>query len=194
MKQLSALALALVLAVTCLGTMACGAEVDATKIQLSDSEITVDGAAISTDSNQAVYAAHDIVYYQAGQGEDYGAGSADDEHTAEEAGAHTVVTIRKAGTYRVSGSLSAGQLAVDLGDDAKTAPSSVVTLILDGVDITCTVAPAVIFYNVYECGSTTRRRTICRLPHGGHLRRRRQRHPGRRQRQQHLRLLRGPYL
>lgn len=26
-----------------------------------------------------------------------------------------------------------------------------VTLILDGVDITCTVAPAVIFYNVYEC-------------------------------------------
>lgn len=62
-----------------------------------------------------------------------------------------MVTIRKAGTYRVSGSLSAGQLAVDLGDDAKTDPSSVVTLILDGVDITCTVAPAVIFYNVYEC-------------------------------------------
>ena len=28
------------------------------------------------------------------------------------------------------------------------------TLILNGVDITCTVAPAVIFYNVYECGST----------------------------------------
>lgn len=62
-----------------------------------------------------------------------------------------MVTIRKAGTYRVSGSLSAGQLAVDLGDDAKTDPSAVVTLILDGVDITCTVAPAVIFYNVYEC-------------------------------------------
>lgn len=30
-------------------------------------------------------------------------------------------------------------------------PSAVVTLILDGVDITCTVAPAVIFYSVYEC-------------------------------------------
>ena len=28
-------------------------------------------------------------------------------------------------------------------------PSAVVTLILDGVDITCTVAPAVIFYSVY---------------------------------------------
>ena len=29
-----------------------------------------------------------------------------------------------------------------------------VTLVLNGVDITCTVAPAVIFYSVYECGST----------------------------------------
>lgn len=29
-----------------------------------------------------------------------------------------------------------------------------VTLILDGVDVTCTVAPALIFYNVYECGSS----------------------------------------
>ena len=28
-----------------------------------------------------------------------------------------------------------------------------VTLVLNGVDITCEVAPAVIFYNVYECGS-----------------------------------------
>lgn len=28
------------------------------------------------------------------------------------------------------------------------------TLILDGVDVTCTVAPALIFYNVYECGSS----------------------------------------
>ena len=118
---------------------------------LSDQSVTLDGSTISEGTDGAVTVSHDIVYYQAGQGEDYGAGSADDEHTAEEAGAHTVVTIRKAGTYRVSGSLSAGQLAVDLGDDAKTAPSSVVTLILDGVDITCTVAPAVIFYNVYEC-------------------------------------------
>ena len=29
-----------------------------------------------------------------------------------------------------------------------------VTLILDGVEVTCTVAPALIFYNVYECGSS----------------------------------------
>lgn len=154
MKQLSALALALVLAVTCLGTMACGAEVDATKIQLSDSGITVDGAAISTDSNQAVYAAHDIVYYEDGKDFTYGEGTEADAHSQKEAQAHTVVHITQPGTYSLSGTLSAGQIAVDLGEDAAEDPSAVVTLILNGVDITCTVAPAVIFYNVYECGST----------------------------------------
>ena len=46
-----------------------------------------------------------------------------------------------------------GQIAVDLGEDAEEDPAAVVTLILNGVDITCTVAPAVIFYSVYECGS-----------------------------------------
>ncbi len=122
-----------------------------TALVLSDQAVTLNGSTVSQGTDGAVTVSHDIVYYQAGQGEDYGEGTADDEHTAEEADAHTVVTIRKAGTYRVSGSLSAGQLAVDLGEDAKTDPSAVVTLILDGVDITCTVAPAVIFYRVYEC-------------------------------------------
>ncbi|MBQ6696990.1 MAG: carbohydrate-binding domain-containing protein, partial [Lachnospiraceae bacterium] len=41
--------------------------------------------------------------------------------------------------------------AIDLGEGAKENPEAVVTLILNGVDITCEVAPAVIFYNVYEC-------------------------------------------
>ena len=38
------------------------------KIALSDSGITVDGAAISDDETAAVYAAQDIVYYEEGQG------------------------------------------------------------------------------------------------------------------------------
>ena len=74
-------------------------------------------------------------------------------HTAAEAAAQTVVTITKAGTYRISGTLSAGQLAVDLGDSASTDPTAVVTLIFDGASITCKIAPAVIFYNVYECNN-----------------------------------------
>ena len=65
-----------------------------------------------------------------------------------------MVTIREAGTYRVSGELTQGQLAVDLGEDAQDDSSAVVTVILDGVDVTCTVAPAFMVYNVYECGST----------------------------------------
>ena len=61
------------------------------------------------------------------------------------------MTILSAGTYRLTGTLSQGQIAVDLGDEAKDDPDAVVTLILDNVDVTCTVAPALIFYNVYEC-------------------------------------------
>ncbi len=124
-----------------------------TAISLSDSGITVDGQIVSTDATAAVYAAKDIVYYEAGKDFTYGEGTKEDEHTKEEADAHTVVHITKPGAYALSGKLSAGQIAVDLGKDAKKDPNAVVTLVLDGMDITCTVAPAVIFYNVYECGN-----------------------------------------
>ena len=126
----------------------------ATLIELSDTEILVDGAAISEDAEGIVYAAKDIIYYEDGQNFTYGEGEEGDAHSKEEADAHTVVHITKAGTYELRGSLSAGQIAVDLGKDAKEDPKAVVTLILNGVDIECTVAPAVIFYNVYECGDT----------------------------------------
>ena len=126
---------------------------DATSIVLSDDGVTVDGEAASNDGTAAVYTAHDIVYYEDGHDFTYGEGTASDAHTAEEAEAHTVVHITQPGTYALSGTLSAGQIAVDLGEDAEEDPEAVVTLILNGVDITCTVAPAVIFYSVYECGS-----------------------------------------
>lgn len=123
-----------------------------TDIQLSDAGITVDGNAISTDESSAVYAANDIVFYLADQSFTYGEGEKEDEHTQEEADAHTVVHITEPGSYAVSGFLSTGQIAIDLGEDAEEDPEAVVTLYLNGVDITCDVAPAVIFYNVYECG------------------------------------------
>ena len=126
----------------------------ATEIRLSDDGTTVDGKAVSTDSADAVYTAKDIVYYESGKDFTYGEGTKADEHTKEEADRHTVVHITKPGVYALSGKLSAGQIAVDLGEDAKKDPNAVVTLELRNVDITCTVAPAVIFYNVYECGST----------------------------------------
>ena len=71
--------------------------------------------------------------------------------TSEEA-TYTQVRITRPGTYRITGSLSAGQIAVDLGEEAKTDPGAAVLLILDGAEITCREAPAILFSNVYESG------------------------------------------
>lgn len=129
-------------------------QIEGTKINLSDTKITVDGQEITSDTTNAVYSANDIVFYLAGQDFTYGEGEKQDEHEQSEADAHTVVHITKPGRYVLSGTLSLGQIAIDLGDDAETDPNAVVTLILNNVDITCKVAPAIIFYNVYECCSS----------------------------------------
>ena len=116
-------------------------------------EILVEGKAVSGEESEAVYVANDIIFYEEGKDFTYGEGSTEDAHSVQEASAHRVVHISEAGEYRLKGTLSKGQIAVDLGKDAKENPEAVVTLILDGVDITCEVAPAIIFYNVYECSS-----------------------------------------
>ena len=125
-------------------------KIEGTKINLSDSKITVDGQEVTNDATQAVYSANDIVFYLAGQDFTYGEGEKSDEHEQSEADAHTVVHITKPGRYVLSGKLSLGQIAINLGEEAEADPAAVVTLILNGVDITCKVAPAIIFYNVYE--------------------------------------------
>lgn len=125
----------------------------AVDIQLNDEEIQVNGKAASTDEQSSVYVGNDIVYYEDGKDFTYGEGSDKDAHSVEDAAAHTVVHITEPGVYGISGTLSRGQIAVDLGEEAEENPDAVVTLILNGADITCQVAPAVIFYNVYECGS-----------------------------------------
>ena len=124
-----------------------------TEIILSDDKILVDGTEISTDVSAAVYAGAEIVYYQAGQGELYGEGDEEEEHTPEEAAEHTVITITQPGTYCVSGSISKGQIAVDLGEGAKEDAAAVVNLILDQAEINCSVAPGIVVYNAYECGN-----------------------------------------
>lgn len=126
---------------------------NAVRIELSDETILVDGVKASSDKENAVYKANDIVYYEEGHDFTYGEGTKEDEHSKEEADKHTVVHITKPGTYTISGELSYGQIAIDLGEEAKKDETAVVNLILDGVAINCDVAPAVIFYNVYECGS-----------------------------------------
>lgn len=125
---------------------------NATEIVLSDEKILVDGKEISDNREAEVYKANDIVFYLEGQDFTYGEGEEKDGHSQEEADAHTVVHITEPGNYVLSGKMSAGQIAVDLGDGAKKDSNAVVTLILNGADITCSVAPGIIFYNVYECG------------------------------------------
>lgn len=122
-------------------------------ITLADDGILMDGQPVSTDSNDAVYTANDIIFYLAGQGSEYGEGEAYEEHTQEEADKHTVLYITQPGNYIITGTLSYGQIAVDLGKEAKNDPSAVVTLTLDNADITCTVAPAIVCFAAYECGS-----------------------------------------
>lgn len=123
------------------------------KIELSVEEILVNGKEIATSEGNAVYAANDIIFYLEGQGIAYGEGTAADEHFQTEADVHTVVHITEPGDYEVCGKLSAGQIMIDLGKDADEEEDAVVNLILNNADITCTVAPAILFLNVYECGN-----------------------------------------
>jgi len=146
----------LMMFVLCFGTFPAQAEeawANAVHIALSDVDVTVNGQSASTDPAAAVYTANDIVFYLAGQDFTYGEGEAHEGHTQEKADAHTVVHITQPGTYVLSGQMSAGQIAVEI-EDGKKDPEAVVTLVLNGVDLTCSVAPAIIFYNVYECGSS----------------------------------------
>ena len=122
---------------------------DMVDILLEGQNITVSGEA------EGVYTSRDIIYYEDkdvyDSGNPYGEGSDADRHTKEEANAHLVVNITAPGNYRLSGKLDLGQIRIDLGEDADKDPNAVVNLILDGVDITCEVGPAILFLNVYEC-------------------------------------------
>lgn len=131
-------------------------ETENVMIELSNSQILVNGEEISEDPESAVYQANDIIFYLQDQGFTYGEGTEKDEHSQIEADAHTVVHITEPGTYEISGTLEAGQIFVDLGEDAEDDPNAVVNLVLNNADITCMVAPAILFYNVYECAEATK--------------------------------------
>jgi len=125
-----------------------------TLIHLSDDSILI-SAPESYAGDAPATVTRDIIYYEDREtydsGNPYGEGTPEERHTAEEAAAHQVVNITKPGAYRITGTLSAGQIRVDLGEDACEDPDAVVELILDDADITCTVAPAILFLNTYEC-------------------------------------------
>lgn len=101
------------------------------QVVLSDSEITVDGAAITQDTSAAVYLAERVETHE--------------DITEELVGiTNRVVTISQAGSYEFSGTATDTQIAVRAGaeDDVK--------LILNGVDITCRTAAAIQVYTAAE--------------------------------------------
>lgn len=148
--KLIVLALCITLSVSLVGCTSNTAEYkNAVSIVLSNDEISVD----SEEGEHGVAVASDIVYYPEGKDFTFGEGGEQDTHSKDEADKHKVVYITKPGTYILSGKMDYGQVAVDLGENAEENENNKVTLVLNGVDINCNVAPAVIFYNVYECGT-----------------------------------------
>ena len=81
-------------------------------------------------------------------------------HSAEEAYHNPMLHITQPGQYILEGSWN-GQIYVDLGDkdECFADESKKVTLIMNGVNVNCTVAPSVIFYSLYECDNEWENRT-----------------------------------
>ena len=73
-------------------------------------------------------------------------------HSDKEAYDNLVLHITKPGTYSLQGNWN-GQIMIDLGEKKETFKdeNSKVNLILNGVDVKCTVAPAFIAYSAFEC-------------------------------------------
>ena len=106
------------------------AEEAETEILLGD-EITVNGEVISGDASQPVYLAYQVETHE--------------DVPEELAGLENrVVTITAAGSYRVSGEAADIQIAVKAGDEDD------VRLILDGVDISCRTAPAIVGHSARD--------------------------------------------
>lgn len=76
-------------------------------------------------------------------------------HSEQEASENKVLHITEPGTYILEGKWN-GQILVDLGDkdETFTDENAKITVILNGADINCTVAPGIVFYSAYECDNT----------------------------------------
>ena len=81
-------------------------------------------------------------------------------HTEDEAAENRVLHITKPGSYVLQGNWK-GQIRVELGDkdETFTDENAKITLILNGANISCSVAPGVVFYSVYECDNGWEERT-----------------------------------
>lgn len=125
------------------------------RLVLKDGESKIDGELLTDTPNKGV-SIHDgenIVHYEKEYAEISGYGEATEEsekHSKEDCNKEKLVKISQSGTYIVSGTLN-GQLAIELS--SKTDNTQTVTLVLNGININCNVAPGLIFYKAYEIDS-----------------------------------------
>ena len=101
-----------------------------TVISLSDSKITVNGETISTDTNSCVYLSNKM---------DNGGTSTD--ATSSNIEISNIININSAGTYEFSGTLTDGQISVNVNNIVGE-----VRIVLNNVNITCKNAPAIFVY------------------------------------------------
>ena len=130
MKKFLSVFLIIVMALALIMPQVNAAE-DSTKIELSDSKITVDGAEISTDSSQSVYLSSKMDN-----------GGTSEDATKENIEVKNIINITKAGTYEFTGELSDGQISVNANGI-----SGEVIIILNNANITCKSAPAIFVYS-----------------------------------------------
>ena len=114
----------------CMTVPAFAAE-EETVIVLSDDAITVNGEVITQDESASVYLAYKNETHE-------------DVPKDLKDLSNRVITITAAGTYRVSGTATDAQIVVRAGEKDR------VRLILDGIDITCRTASAIIGEKAYD--------------------------------------------
>lgn len=129
MKKVIITILMLVIAISIIPSFANAA--NSTKISISDSEITVDGKEIGTDTNSSIYLTNKMDN-----------GGTQSESISSNIEVENVININSAGTYEFTGTLSDGQISVNannINDEVK--------IILNEVNITCKNAPAIFVYS-----------------------------------------------
>lgn len=111
--------------------LACAAAEEAETVITLGETILVDGAAITEDASAPVYLDHKIETHK-------------DVPADLKDLSNAVVTIAAAGIYRITGTAADTQIAVRAGSE------DAVTLILDGIDITCRTAPAIAVFTAKD--------------------------------------------
>lgn len=126
-KKTAAFCTVLLAGILCTG---CPSDNAADSIQLNNGEILYNNKAITADASSEVYSSTFVEFHE-------------DVAEAYKDTVNTIVNITKGGTYQISGEASDTQIRVN-------APDEEVTLVLNGVTLSCNTAPAILIENAAD--------------------------------------------